>query len=278
MQTNRKIAVADSGGTNTKWLFDIDGEHTITIETDGLHPKELNEKKNKQLKNLLNTIKIDDFILHFYGAGCKNEENKKITENFLAEIGFKEHFVYSDLLGSCRACLGNKMGNVAILGTGAVGAHYSGDNVVISTSGLGYLLGDEGSGFDLGKRLLRLYFDKSLSQVVSTKIENYFGNEELILTSIYSEGGRKKIAGLARIVKQYENSSSIKSLINKSFNDFFKNSIKPLPKLDTIYLTGAVAYYFEDDLRKIFSEQGITIKEIIRNPAEVLLEYHKEIN
>ncbi|MGB0933676.1 MAG: hypothetical protein ACPGU5_05300 [Lishizhenia sp.] len=275
MEAEKKIAVADSGGTKTKWLFDIDGEHTITIETDGLHPKELNDTKFQQLKRLLNTIKIDEFELHFYGAGCKDPSGKAAMENFLAEIGFKKHFVYSDLLGSCRACLGNKMGNVAILGTGAVGAHYSGDNVVITTSGLGYILGDEGSGFDLGKRLLRLYFDKLLPNLITQKIDAYFQSSDLILTTIYGSAGRKKIAGLAKIVKQYENTTVIRKLIDSSFMDFYKNTIKPLPQLDTIYLTGAVAHFFEDDLRQLLNEQGITVKEIIRNPAEVLLEYHK---
>lgn len=275
MQENKKIAVADSGGTKTKWLFDIDGEHTITIETDGLHPKELNDAKFEQLKSLLNTIKIEDFELHFYGAGCKESIGKLAMENFLAEIGFKKHFVYSDLLGSCRACLGNKMGNVAILGTGAVGAHYSGDNVVITTSGLGYILGDEGSGFDLGKRLLRLYFDKMLPTVIVQKIDHYFQSADLILATIYGINGRKKVAGLAKIVKQYENTAVVRKLIDQSFSDFYDHTIKPLPQLETIYLTGAVAHFFEDDLRQLLNERGITVKEIIRNPAEVLLEYHK---
>lgn len=275
MQENKKIAVADSGGTKTKWLFDIDGEHTITIETDGLHPKELNDAKFQQLKSLLNTIKIEDFELHFYGAGCKDATGKIAMEQFLAEIGFKKHFVYSDLLGSCRACLGNKMGNVAILGTGAVGAHYSGDDVVITTSGLGYILGDEGSGFDLGKRLLLLYFDKKLPRVITQKIEFFFQNPDLILPTIYGINGRKKIAALAKIVKQYENTALIRKMIDSSFADFYTNTIKPLPQLETIYLTGAVAHFFEDDLRQLLSEHGITVKEIIRNPAEVLLEYHK---
>ena len=61
--------------------------------------------------------------------------------------GFQHVRVYSDLLGACHSVLGKNQGTVAILGTGSVVCHFNGNEITEIQGGLGYLLGDEGSGY-----------------------------------------------------------------------------------------------------------------------------------
>ena len=62
---------------------------------------------------------------------------------------------------------GNNKGIVSNLGTGSFSCYYNGKKIARSRPGLGYVLGDEGSGAYLGKKVIQYYlyeiFDEELS-------------------------------------------------------------------------------------------------------------------
>ncbi len=66
-----------------------------------------------------------------------------------------------------------KKGIVAILGTGSNSGYYNGKKIIRNSPGLGYVLGDEGSGAYLGKKVLQYYlyktFDAELHDRISIK-------------------------------------------------------------------------------------------------------------
>ena len=62
--------------------------------------------------------------------------------------------VQSDLVGAARALCGNAPGIACILGTGSNSCYYDGKQIFSNISPLGFILGDEGSGAVLGKRLV----------------------------------------------------------------------------------------------------------------------------
>ena len=96
--------------------------------------------------------------IHFYGTGNKNPENSKRTKKVLQGI-FKdaEVTVDHDLLGIARATCGHKPGIACILGTGSNSCYYNGKRIVRNSPGLGYVLGDEGSGAYLGKKVIQYF-------------------------------------------------------------------------------------------------------------------------
>lgn len=69
-------------------------------------------------------------------------------------IGCDQVEVNSDLLGAARALCGHESGIACILGTGSNSCYYNGKNIEQHVSPLGFILGDEGSGADLGRRLV----------------------------------------------------------------------------------------------------------------------------
>jgi N-acetylglucosamine kinase-like BadF-type ATPase len=60
---------------------------------------------------------------------------------------------YSDLLAAARCLCGTGEGIAAILGTGANTCFYDGEKIVDNVPACGYILGDEGGGAVLGKKI-----------------------------------------------------------------------------------------------------------------------------
>ena len=61
-------------------------------------------------------------------------------------------------MAAARALWFDEPGIVAILGTGSNSCVYDGINIIEAVPSLGYILGDEGSGAYLGKKLLQYYY------------------------------------------------------------------------------------------------------------------------
>src|SRR6185312_594150 len=76
--------------------------------------------------------------------------------------------VTHDMLAAARALCGDGKGVAAILGTGSNSCFYNGKKIMKNSPGLGYVLGDEGSGAYLGKKVMQHYlyriFDKELME------------------------------------------------------------------------------------------------------------------
>ena len=75
--------------------------------------------------------------------------------------------INSDLLGAARALLGKDKGIASILGTGSNSCLYDGEKIIANIPPLGFILGDEGGGAYLGKRLLADYLKKIMPDDVS---------------------------------------------------------------------------------------------------------------
>jgi len=269
--------VIESGGTKSTWAFGSLTDGLInTVETVGLHPQEITPEKTTSLKLLLEELDIvPETKLYFYGAGC-SENNKPLLVRFFAQFHLHHIVIRTDLEGACIASLRNNAGYTAILGTGAIAAEYDGKKVVRFTSGLGYLLGDEGSGFDLGKRLLILYYQERLAENIKLDLESYFGGKNQILSKVYDSEGRKNVAGLTRIIHAHKNNPLILSLIKESFHDFHATALKDLAAVQEISFIGSIAFYFQKELTEVLAEYSIAIKQIQPSAIHGLFEYHAD--
>ena len=115
--------IADSGSTKTAWCLSHGSQVIKEFETMGINPIfQTDEDIEAQLKEILlpqiGSNKVDN--IYFYGAGCADpKKNKALEELLKSEIGAKEAFVASDMLGAARGLLGKESGIACILGTGA---------------------------------------------------------------------------------------------------------------------------------------------------------------
>lgn len=260
------MIVIESGGTKSTWVFKDENNQVKTEVLDGLHPQELSDDKIKNVAQFIKDFHLFGQEVHFYGAGCESPEAKHKITSFFQDLNLAIVQIQTDIYAACLASYGNRRGIVGILGTGAVAALYDGEKIVQQTSGLGYILGDEGSGFDIGKRLLKLYFDKELSQPIVKTIDVYF-NGKSILHRIYEADGRKKVAGLTKVIFPFKQEVEVHKVIYSAFDEFCTQALKPFSKEEPVSFIGSVAYHFEETLKEVVEAAGYQFQTVHKEAA-----------
>ena len=153
------ILVADSGSSKTDWLLAVPEQEPLQFRTGGLKPYFLTEKEMVKILQdqgadlVAHAADINE--IYFFGAGCSSPDRHEIVSNALSHLFPKAYIsVDSDLLGSAYATCGHEKGLCCVLGTGSNISFFDGEEVHSGKHGLGYVLGDEGSGTWFGKALI----------------------------------------------------------------------------------------------------------------------------
>ena len=215
----------------------------------------------------------------FYGAGCTEVEQCIVVEDALAPVFPDARVkVENDLLGAARALCGHQEGIACILGTGSNSCYYDGKKITDNVPSLGYILGDEGSGAHIGKKLLKevmaLSAPADIRQLFSDKF-NYTRVD--ILTHLYNhEMPSRFLSSFMLFINENIGHPFIRNLVLDSFRDFFILQVMKYPKYLQVPVccTGSVAFYFSDILKEAAKEKGIEINKITQSPVDGLIEYH----
>ena len=275
--------IADGGSTKTEWCLCNNGRLVKRIFTGGINPYILDDDEISHL--LINDLlpqldnnKINE--IYFYGSGCRDAVIPRMTEVFSKAFGCNADniHVYSDMLASARALLNHKSGIACILGTGSNSCYYDGENIVENTPALGYILGDEGSGSNIGKTLVNAIYKRRMPEVIVKKFESDCNlNQDEVIKRTYkcSEPGRF-LASLTHFVADNIEYPGMQNLVTECFRNFFRNNIAPYGKKDcTIAAIGGVAFHFKDLLSKAAETEGFKLDKVIQSPMSGLLEYHE---
>lgn len=274
--------IADSGSSKTEWCL-IDGKKKIHIKTQGISPYFLTGDQVQEIlrKELLGKLKksTPDEIF-FYGTGCSNPDNVKMVKNAIRTVFPKAKVnVDHDLIGAAKALCGNEKGIACILGTGSNSCYFNGKKIVKNSPGLGYVLGDEGSGTYLGKKVIQYYlyntFDPDLMDRFNLK---YQTNVTEILEAVYKKPlPNKYLAGFTSFLIENRGHFMIENIIEDGFNDFFFNHIYKYRESWTlpINFVGSVAFGFKDVLKELCNSYELQLGKVIKNPMEGLIRYHQ---
>jgi hypothetical protein len=187
-----------------------------------------------------------------------------------------------DLLAAARALLGNSEGFAAILGTGTNTCIYDGKNILHNIDSGAYILGDEGSGCYIGKKLLIDYLRGYMPEAVRKNFwETYKLTPDDINDYVYSKPlANRFCASFSKFV--YDNNVHIeysRGLVRTSFEDFFRNLVSHYPDYQkyTFNCIGSVGYNFRNVLEEVVTEYGMVVGNIIRSPIDNLVKYHMEL-
>ena len=168
------ILIADSGATKAEWCILHAGRKKI-VETQGISPYFLNKQQIGQIlaDDLLPELKkISPDEIFYYGTGCASTENRKMVYEAIKSVFPKSKiYVDHDLMGAARALCGEKKGIVCNLGTGSFACYFDGKKIAKSSPGLGYVLGDEGSGAYLGKKVVQYYLYNTFDEDLKYKFD-----------------------------------------------------------------------------------------------------------
>jgi glucosamine kinase len=274
--------MADSGSTKAEWCL-INGEKKKKIFTQGISPYFLNTSEIEQLlatelKRKLKDNEPDE--IHYYGTGCANPENvKSVTRALKATFPKAKINVTHDLMGAAKALCGDEKGVACILGTGSNSCYYNGKKIIKNSPGLGYILGDEGSGAYLGKKVVQYYlyntFDPDLMDRFNAK---YNTTSMEILDAVYKHAlPNRYLAGFVPFLVENRGHFMIENIIEDGFNDFFFNHLYKYREswIMPIHFIGSVAYGFRDILKEMCDTYELQLGRVLKNPMDGLIKYHK---
>jgi N-acetylmuramic acid 6-phosphate etherase len=275
--------IVESGSTKTKWCAVSGSDETEIISTIGLNPnfvsqETLSEVLSAEVLPAMKNPPVEE--VWFYGAGCSGETmEKKVGDAIRSVLPAAEIHVFSDLAGAARGLLGSNKGFICMLGTGSNSGYYDGENIAINIPPLGFILGDEGSGASLGKKLIADFLRGMMPHPLSNEFREKYGAEKDDIVSHVYRGifPSRFIGGFVQFLKDHISDPYCKNLIKTSFNEFVQRNLK-LYKMSgktEIAVTGSVAWHFREILEEVFNENDLAISRITRGPIEDLIRYHK---
>lgn len=273
--------IADSGATKCDWCIISKGK-TRKITTQGISPYFLSKEQIIELlmRELLPKIgKTSISEVHFYGTGLSNLHNRQIIRSVLQKLfPGAIRSVETDLLAAARALCGRKKGIACILGTGSNSCYYNGKKIVKNSPGIGYILGDEGSGAYLGKKLVQYYLYDTLDQPLKKAFETRFGiNRAILLENVYKKPlANRYLASFAVFLAENRGHFMIENILEDGLHAFFFHHLLSYQesKLYPIHFTGSIAFGFKDVLQELCIRYNLTLGQVMKTPLKGLIQYH----
>lgn len=275
------ILIADSGATKCEWCL-VDGRKKKSLFTQGISPYFQNLQQIEFiLQNELapQLKKKEPVEIFYYGTGCASRDNAALIKKAIGKV-FKEAAIHvtHDLMAAARATCGHDKGISCILGTGSNSCYFDGKKIVKNSPGLGYVLGDEGSGAYLGKKVLQYYLYQTFDEDLMFKFNDvYKTNKAEILEHVYKNPlPNRYLAEFTHFLADNRGHYMIENIIEDGINDFF---FQHLCKYNEswkypIHFVGGVAFVFQDVVRQLAAGYEFELGTILKNPMEGLARYH----
>ena len=275
------ILIADSGSTKTEWRVVDGGKAGKSYISSGINPffvageeivallgKEMPEMKGSRVNRI-----------YFYGTGVSNASKAEIVRGALsAFFRTDDLFIGSDLLGAARSLCQSEPGIACIIGTGSNSCYYDGKSIVSNVSPLGYILGDEGGGAVIGRKLVAGVLKKQLPGIV---IENFFKTWSYtpaeILDNVYNMPFPNRFLGqFTRFIADNIHVPELQGMITSSFDEFITRNVLSYPEARKypVHFTGSIAYHFRPFLEELLLKYRLQPGIFTLTPMENLVRYH----
>jgi glucosamine kinase len=279
------LLIADSGSSKTGWrLINNEGE-VFSFHTEGLNPyyKTVDQIKAVLVRDLIPNLPCkaaEVTLLYSYGAGCSvparvAEVKRALSECFTNAEVHVEH----DILGAARACCGHDKGIICILGTGSNSCAYDGTDITETIGGLGFMLGDEGSGGHIGKSIVAAFLNKEMPEDLRTDFTNtYHMDRTAIDTKVYLEPNFNKfLASFSLFAEKHISHPFMQDLLKSCLDLFLVKHVCRYAgyKNTTVHFVGSVAFYYKNILLELCKSREIKTGKFVLEPVEELVGFHK---
>lgn len=276
------IGVVDSGSTKAHWVFLEGGHRVAEFFTVGLNP---NSTSADVLMAEISSVKVQlpgDYTLtelYFYGSGCLYPHGAGIVKGVLS-LCFQNASisVESDLLAAGIALYGDGAGVAAILGTGASCCYYRNGAIVGVAPSLGYILGDEGSGAFLGKKLLKSYFYNHMPADLIADFQESSDNQKLLFDLYHATSPAGYLASFVPFLVKHRNHPFVDDLVFSAFDQFYVYVVNPLCTTynsSSLGVVGSIGFEFYNVIKRVTEHHGRGLLTPIQYPIDALIEYHK---
>jgi N-acetylglucosamine kinase-like BadF-type ATPase len=280
------ILVADGGSSKVDWIIIKSDNERIEFTTKGINPFFVNEKEICKLLATYDEVqqynsKIKE--VHFFGAGCSSPDKREIVSNGLSKVFSKAFInVEDDILGAVYATCGTSKGFTCVLGTGSNVAFFDGEQAHYGTHGMGFILGDEGSGAYFGKKIVTSYLYGLMPVALKKAFEDIYEiDKESIIENVYQKPSPNiYLASFARFMYKHRHNKLIQSILFEGFEEFVKVHILRQSGCQSYpcHFVGSISYFFQDVLAEVCQKHKIKLGKVVASPVLGLTEYILQIS
>lgn len=270
------ILIADSGATKCEWCF-IHGEMKEQIITNGISPYFTSEPEI--INSIKSAVPLQADFIYFYGTGLGNPSNISLMEKILNGI-FPNAKTYlgTDMLAAARALARHDKGVISILGTGSNCCYYNGKEITKNRPGLGYVLGDEGSGAYLGKKVIQYYLNETFDEELMNGFNKKFKTtKDEILDRVYKQPQASRyLATFAYFLAENRGHYMVENILTDGLNDFFFSHLSKIRESWTypVNFIGSVAAGFKDVLENLCNDYEFELGKVLKQPMDGLVQFH----
>ncbi|MEO6132557.1 MAG: hypothetical protein ABIQ02_11960 [Saprospiraceae bacterium] len=271
------ILVGDIGSTKSSWW--VSGDVPKGINLHGFNPivhsPDIGASMITLLAEQLIDIKPDQ--IWYYGAGILGEnEIGQVKNLLLQEFPDSNLHVNSDLTGAVKAACGLNSGTVVILGTGSHVAVFDGKMIIRQANALGYILGDEGGGSDIGKSLIQAYFYQQMPDEVCAEMMKLLPEgRPAFLKKLYSaEAPNQYLASFAEVASKLKDNEWIKELFAARFAVLMRNHLMPLQPIEPLHFVGSIGCIFADLIKIELANHALKAGAFLKDPSYRLFTMH----
>jgi N-acetylglucosamine kinase-like BadF-type ATPase len=144
--------------------------------------------------------------------------------------------------------------------------------------GIGYVLGDEGSGAYLGRKVIQYYLYETFDEDLRARFDaKYMTTRVEILENVYKKPlPNRYLASFTMFLADNRGHYMIENIIEDGLNDFF---FQHLCKYNEVWkhpvsFVGSVADGFKDVILQLCNSYGFELGTIVKNPMQGLVTFH----
>ena len=275
------ILIADSGSTKTDWCVAQNAQQIARHETKGMNPffQTQAEMEDEIRQNLLPHLASEQpSAIYFYGAGCTPEKAPMVKERLERCFPSVQTIeVNSDLLAAARGLCGHQPGIACILGTGSNSCFYDGEAISFNVPALGFILGDEGSGANLGKRLVGdILKNQFPAELKAAFFEECNTNMAEIIDRVYRQPFPSRfLAGFSPFLSNHREHPAVHQLLVNAFKSFIRRNVMQYDyEAYPMNCVGSIADVYRNEVAEAAQLLDVTLGQIMKSPMEGLVNYH----
>lgn len=285
------ILLADSGSTKTEWVILTASQVVHRFRSEGFNPSTQTENyirdvlQSQVLPELPGQegAQAGNLRLRFFTAGAGKEVHRHKMERLLLEVlpvAAEDAVVGHDMQGAGIGLFGMEAGIACIIGTGANAAVCEASKIRLGVPSGGYLLGDEGSGNHLGKRLASDYLYGFLPEGDDRAFEEHFGlDAESLWNKVYFEPNPNRfLASLAPFISERKHIPYYRRLVTDTFQSFFSRILVHLHAYRELPLgvIGSVGMAFEEAFTERAEANGYRPPRFVKAPMDGMVTFYQK--
>lgn len=275
--------IVDSSSTRTEWALVEGSEMVEHAFTTGLNPY---FQTRREISHAIRLELPDTFFrrrwehVHFYGAGCATPSRNKIVEASLVAQFKTPVTVNSDLVGAARGLLIHQPGIVCILANGSNACYYDGQELTQAVPSMGFILGDEGSSAQLGRRLVNAVYKRTApAHIVDAFTAQYPAGLGEVMEKVYSASmPALALSEYSLFLSERQDDPWVSQLVYDAFMTFLRRNVSHYDwQHHPLSIEGSTAVLYRDILAKACRDFGAEIRSIESHVLPGLIAYHSSL-